>query len=53
MSEAFLFVPLLVTLSGTLVAAAAGLPALNRRLSVTRLAWLLALAPSAAFGLIL
>ena len=53
MSEAFLFVPLLVTLSGALVAAAAGLPALNRRLSVTRLAWLLALAPSAAFGLIL
>jgi multicomponent K+:H+ antiporter subunit A len=53
MSDPLLTVPLLVTLAGALVAAAAGLPALNRRLTVTRLAWLLAMAPLAAFGLIL
>ncbi|MGD8516445.1 MAG: proton-conducting transporter membrane subunit, partial [Anaerolineae bacterium] len=53
MSPPFLFIPLLVTLAGAVVAAAAGLPALNRRLTVTRLAWLLALAPLVAFGLVL
>jgi multicomponent K+:H+ antiporter subunit A len=53
MSDPLLLVPLLVTLAGALVAAAAGLPAINRRLTVTRLAWLLAMAPLAAFGLIL
>ncbi|MGD8598349.1 MAG: proton-conducting transporter membrane subunit [Anaerolineae bacterium] len=53
MSAPFLFIPLLVTLAGAVVAAAAGLPALNRRLTVTRLAWLLALAPLVAFGLVL
>jgi len=53
MEELLLLVLLLVPLAGALVAAAAGLPVLNRRLTVTRAAWLLALAPLAAFGLIL
>ena len=53
MDNPLLLMPLLVTLVGALVAAVAGLPVLNRRLTVTRLAWLLALAPLAAFGLIL
>jgi multicomponent K+:H+ antiporter subunit A len=53
MSDPLLIVPLLVPLIGALVAAAAALPALNRRLNVSRLAWLLALAPLTAFGLIL
>jgi multicomponent K+:H+ antiporter subunit A len=48
-----LYAPLLTILAGVLVAAAAGLPGLNRRLTVTRLAWLLALAPLAACGLLL
>lgn len=51
--ERLLFVPLLTILAGVLVAAAAGLPRLNRKLTVTSLAWLLALAPLAAFGLLL
>jgi multicomponent K+:H+ antiporter subunit A len=45
--------PLLVILAGVLVAAAAGLPGLNRRLTITKLAWLLALAPLTALGLLL
>jgi NADH:ubiquinone oxidoreductase subunit 5 (subunit L)/multisubunit Na+/H+ antiporter MnhA subunit len=53
MSDPLLIVPLLVPLIGALVAAVAGLPALNRRLNVSRLAWLLALALLTAFGLIL
>jgi multicomponent K+:H+ antiporter subunit A len=53
MNDPFLVAPLLVTLIGVLLAGAAGLPFLNRRLTVTRLAWLLALVPLAAFGLIL
>lgn len=51
MNDLRLPIPLLITLIGTLIAAAAGLPVLNRRLTVTRLAWLLALAPTAVFGL--
>jgi multicomponent K+:H+ antiporter subunit A len=53
MGNPLLLMPLFVTLVGALVAGAAGLPALNRRLTVTRLAWMLALVPLAAFGLIL
>jgi multicomponent K+:H+ antiporter subunit A len=53
MSDPLLLVPLLVTLAGALIAAVAGLAALNRRLTVTRLAWLLALVSLVAFGLIL
>ncbi|MGD8399127.1 MAG: hypothetical protein PVG11_09745, partial [Anaerolineae bacterium] len=52
MSDPLLIAPLLVTLAGALAAAAAGVPALNRRLTVTRLAWGLAAAPLAAFGLL-
>ena len=52
MNEWLLVTPLLITLSGALVAAAAGLPVLNRRLTVTQSAWMLAVAPAAAFGLI-
>jgi multicomponent K+:H+ antiporter subunit A len=48
-----LYTPLLVILAGVLGAAAAGLPSPNRRLTVTKLAWLLALAPLSAFGLLL
>jgi multicomponent K+:H+ antiporter subunit A len=51
--ERLLYGPLLTILAGVLVAAAAGLPGLNRRLTVTKLAWLLALAPVTAFGLLL
>jgi multicomponent K+:H+ antiporter subunit A len=51
--ERLLYAPLLTILVGVLVAAAAGLPSLNRRLTVTRLAWLLAMAPLATFGLLL
>jgi multicomponent K+:H+ antiporter subunit A len=53
MNHPLLLVTLLVTLTGALVAAAAGLPAFNRRLTVTWLAWWLALSPLAAFVLIL
>ena len=51
--ERALYIPLLVSLASVLVAAAAGLPAINRRLTVTQLCWLLALAPLTAFGLLL
>jgi NADH:ubiquinone oxidoreductase subunit 5 (subunit L)/multisubunit Na+/H+ antiporter MnhA subunit len=51
--ERLLYAPLLTILVGVLVAAAAGLPGLNRRLTVTNLAWLLALAPLVAFGFLL
>jgi multicomponent K+:H+ antiporter subunit A len=47
------YAPLLTILVGVLVASAAGLPSLNRRLTVTKLAWLLALAPLVSFGLLL
>ena len=51
--ERLLYAPLLITTAGALAAAAASLSGLNRRLTVTRLAWLLALAPLATFGLLL
>ena len=51
--ERLLYAPLLTILAGALVAAAAGLPGLNRRLTATKLAWLLALAPLAALALLL
>ena len=58
MSDPLLTLPLLVTLAGALLAAAAGLPAVNRRLTAQRhaarrLGWVLALAPLVAFGLLL
>jgi multicomponent K+:H+ antiporter subunit A len=53
MSDLLLPIALLIPLAGALVAAAAGLPALNRRLRVNHLAWLLALAPLASLGSIL
>ena len=51
--ERLLYAILLPIAVGVLGAAAAGLPGLNRRLTVTKLAWLLALAPLSAFGLLL
>ena len=48
-----LYTPLLTILFGVLIALAAGLPSLNQRLTVKKLAWLLALAPLSAFGLLL
>ncbi|MGD9404916.1 MAG: proton-conducting transporter membrane subunit, partial [Anaerolineae bacterium] len=48
-----LYAPMLIILAGVLGAAAAGLSGLNRRLTVARLARLLALAPLSAFGLLL
>ena len=51
--ERLLYAPLLPIAVGVLVAAAAGLPSLNRRLTVTKLAWLLTLAPLSAFWLLL
>ena len=51
--ERLLYAPLLTILVGTLIAAAAGLPSLNRRFTVTKVAWLLALAPLAALSLLL
>ena len=48
-----LYAPMLIILAGVLGAAAAGLPSLNRRLTVARLARLLALVPLSAFGLLL
>jgi multicomponent K+:H+ antiporter subunit A len=53
MSDPLLLTALLIPLAGAVFAAAAGLPAVNRRLTVHKLAWLLALAPLAAFGLLL
>ncbi len=53
MSDPLLLAPLLVTLAGALAAATAGLPTVNRRLTVSRLAWVLAAAPLAALVLIL
>ena len=48
-----LYAPMLIILAGVLGAAAAGAPGLNRRLTVVRLARLLALAPLSAFGWLL
>ncbi len=53
MNSALLLVPLLILLASSAVAALFGLPRLNRRLSLTGLSWLLALAPLSAFVLLL
>ena len=53
MTDMRLALPLLLTLTGAVLAAVYGYPALNRRLSMTQAAWLLALFPLAAFVFIL
>ncbi len=50
MPETFLALPLLLTLIAAALAAAYGHPALNRRLTITQAAWLLASLPLAAFA---
>ncbi len=49
MHDPWLFLPLILTLAAALLAAGYGHPVLNRRLSITRTAWLLASLPLAAF----
>jgi multicomponent K+:H+ antiporter subunit A len=49
MPESALLLPLIIILTGALIAALCGLPWLNRRLNVTQLSWLLALAPFSSF----
>jgi NADH:ubiquinone oxidoreductase subunit 5 (subunit L)/multisubunit Na+/H+ antiporter MnhA subunit len=49
MTNTLLALPLLLTLIGAALAAAYGHPALNRRLTITQVAWLLASLPLAAF----
>ena len=49
MFDTFLAMPLLLTLTAAALAAAYGHPSLNRRLTITRASWLLALLPLAAF----
>jgi multicomponent K+:H+ antiporter subunit A len=49
MNNQTLLIPLVACLLGALVAALSGHPLLNRRLSMTQLCWLVALAPLAAF----
>ncbi len=49
MMDMRLALPLLLTLTGAALAAAYGHPALNRRLTITQAAWLLASLPLAAF----
>jgi len=51
--EVSLLLPLIIIFTGALVAALFGLPSLNRRLTITQLSWLLALAPLTALGLLL
>ena len=54
MTDPTLLWPILLILAAASIAAVAGLPALNRRLSITQLSWILALAPlSAAVLLVL
>jgi NADH:ubiquinone oxidoreductase subunit 5 (subunit L)/multisubunit Na+/H+ antiporter MnhA subunit len=53
MTDMRLALPLLLTLTGAALAAAYGHPALNRRLTMTQAAWLLAIFPLAAFVFIL
>ena len=48
MIDATLLLPLLIIGAAALLAAVFGLPALNRRLNITRLSWFLALAPLTA-----
>ena len=53
MNDPLLLLPLFIIFIGALVAALFGLPALNRRLSIIQLSWLLALAPLTAFLVLL
>lgn len=53
MPDTLLVLPLLLTLIAAALAAAYGHPALNRRLTITQTAWLLASLPLAAFTFIL
>ncbi len=48
-----LLIPLIATIVGAVMAATAGYPAINRRITTTQLGWLIALAPAAAFSAIL
>ncbi len=48
-----ILLPLIIIFSAALIASLFGLPSLNRRLTVTQLSRLLALAPLTAFGLLL
>ncbi len=52
MTDPTLLLPLIIIFAGAAIAALFGLPALNRRVTITRLSWLLALAPLAAFILL-
>jgi NADH:ubiquinone oxidoreductase subunit 5 (subunit L)/multisubunit Na+/H+ antiporter MnhA subunit len=52
LANASILLPLGLIVLGSVVAALFGLPALNSRLSITRLSWLLAFFPLAAFGLL-
>lgn len=53
MIEIKILLPLIIIFTAALIASLFGLPSLNRRLSVTQLSRLLALAPLTAFGLLL
>ena len=53
MNDPLLLLPLFIIFTGALIAAFSGLPALNRRLSIIQLSWLLALAPLTAFLVLL
>jgi multicomponent K+:H+ antiporter subunit A len=53
MIEPSILIPLIIIFAGGLIAALFGLPWLNRRLTITQLSWLLALAPLSAFGFFL
>ena len=52
MPEPFLIFPLLIIFAGALFAALSGLPALSRRLTASRLGWILSMAPLSAFVLL-
>lgn len=53
MIEFKILLPLIIIFTSVLIAALFGLPSLNRRLTVTQLSGLLAMAPLAAFGFLL
>ena len=53
MIEFKILLPLIIVFTSALIAALFGLPSLNRRLTVTQLSGLLALAPLTAFGFLL
>lgn len=53
MIEPMLLLPLALMLIGALLAGLYRLPALNRRLTVVHLSWILALAPAGAFAILL